>query len=585
MTAPYAAEMVALAARHWGPQNKVRSTRKDARFGTNGSKSVNLDDATWYDHEANTGGGYRELYKLVHGAFPKNGNGNSGKFNIVAEYDYRDHTGALLFQVVRLSPKNFVQRRPDGNGGWIWKTADITKVLYRLPELLAAPQATVFIPEGEKDVEALRQRLLVATCNPGGAEAAGGSKWLPAMSDSLRDRDVVIVPDNDETGEKHAANIASSLKGKARSVRVVRLPGLPPKGDVSDWLAAGGTAEELERLAREVPEQQDRETKQIETDYECNLGALKGKEFKPIMWIVPDFIPEGLTVFAGKPKIGKSWLMLGVALGVSRGKEALGKFAEQGDVLYLGLEDGERRMHSRVTKILGDAIKEWPENFTFRWRLDALDEGGLDYIEKWLADHPNRRLVVIDVLAKVRGRKARDEEQYQYDYRMLSGLQGLATRYRVAIVVVHHVRKSDANDVLDTVSGTTGIAGAADNVMVLGVTPKGARLYIRGRDNEEQDKLVEFDPETAVWEVVGDFDETDPGGGLQGLRKKVSDLLAAAISPLTPAQITEKLNEPGTPRNNIKQVLWRMLKSQPPQVAKSAVIFGAYEIVRPREGS
>ena len=163
----------------------------------------------------------------------------------------------------------------------------------------------------------------------------------------------------------------------------------------------------------------------------------------------------------------------GVGLGVSRGKEALGKFVDKGDVLYLGLEDGERRMHSRVTKILGDEIKEWPENFTFRWRLDALDEGGLDYIEEWLADHPNPRLVVIDVLAKVRGRKARDEEQYQYDYRMLSGLQGLATRYRVAIVVVHHVRKSDANDVLDTVSGTTGIAGAADNVMVLGVTPTG----------------------------------------------------------------------------------------------------------------
>ena len=232
--------------------------QEDARFGTNGSKSINLDDATWYDHEASVGGGYRELYKLVHGEFPENGNGEScGRFNIVAEYDYRDRDGKLLFQVVRLSPKQFVQRRPDGNGGWIWKTAGVEKVLYRLPELIAAPLATVFVPEGEKDVEALRQRLLVATCNPGGAETKGASKWLPGMSDSLRGRDIVVLPDNDEAGEKHAANIVRSLEGKAKSVRVVRLPGLPDKGDVSDWLAAGGTAEELERLAKEVPPDAD----------------------------------------------------------------------------------------------------------------------------------------------------------------------------------------------------------------------------------------------------------------------------------------------------------------------------------------
>ena len=202
-------------------------------------------------------------------------------------------------------------------------------------------------------------------------------------------------------------------------------------------------------------------------DYECSLAMLESKCFTSIKWIVPEFILEGLTIFAGKPKIGKSWLMLGVALGVARGTETLGKLVDKGDVLYCGLEDGERRMQSRVAKILGPAIKGWPANFIFRYRLDALDAGGLDYIEKWLVEHPKRRLVVIDTLGKVRGAKRRDEEQYQYDYRMLGELQELATRYRVAIVVVHHVRKSDAEDVLDTVSGTTGIAGAADSVMVL----------------------------------------------------------------------------------------------------------------------
>ena len=143
---------------------------------------------------------------------------------------------------------------------------------------------------------------------------------------------------------------------------------------------------------------------------------------------------------------------------------------------------GERRMQSRVAKILGPAIKGWPANFTFRFRLDALDAGGLDYIEEWLIAHHDRRLVVIDTLGKVRGMKNSQEEQYQYDYRMIGALRELATRYRVAIAVVHHVRKSDAEDVLGTVSGTTGIAGAADSVMVLGRTDKSVRLYARGRD-------------------------------------------------------------------------------------------------------
>ena len=169
---------------------------------------------------------------------------------IVATYDYHDQHGQLLFQVVRYDPKDFRQRRPDGSGGWIWKLDGVDRVLYRLPELLqAAPYATVFICEGEKDCNALHDRGLIATTNPGGA-----GKWLPSMSEHLRDRNVVILPDNDDAGEKHADDVARALQGIAKSVRVLRLPGLPDKGDLSDWLAAGGTAEELERLAAGVDE-------------------------------------------------------------------------------------------------------------------------------------------------------------------------------------------------------------------------------------------------------------------------------------------------------------------------------------------
>ena len=168
--------------------------------------------------------------------------------DIVATYDYHDVSGRLVFQVVRKVPKTFRQRRPDGNGGWIWDMKGIKRVPYQLPELLnAAAYATIFICEGEKDVDALRARDLVATTNPGGA-----GKWTPSMSAHLGGRNVVILPDNDEAGEAHARDLITKLAGVAASIRVLRLADLPRKGDVSDWLAAGGTADELERLAAEA---------------------------------------------------------------------------------------------------------------------------------------------------------------------------------------------------------------------------------------------------------------------------------------------------------------------------------------------
>lgn len=164
-------------------------------------------------------------------------------------YDYRDEKGALLFQVVRLFPKDFRQRRPNPSGGWIWKLEDTKRVLYRLPELLDSdPNATVFIVEGEKDVDALLDIGLVATTNVGGA---GVGKWRQEYSETLRERHVAILPDNDDPGAEHAAAVEKSLAGTAASVKILRLPGVPPKGDVSDWLKAGGTRDRLLDLAKQ----------------------------------------------------------------------------------------------------------------------------------------------------------------------------------------------------------------------------------------------------------------------------------------------------------------------------------------------
>lgn len=138
---------------------------------------------------------------------------------IVATYDYHDEKGNLLFQVVRYQPKDFKQRRPDGKGGWLWNMNGVRKVLYHLPELLALPvDSTVFIAEGEKDVDAIRSLGLAATCNSGGA-----GKFTEDLRAPLKGRNVVVIADKDEVGRAHAQQVAGLLHGFAASVKVVEL--------------------------------------------------------------------------------------------------------------------------------------------------------------------------------------------------------------------------------------------------------------------------------------------------------------------------------------------------------------------------
>jgi hypothetical protein len=169
--------------------------------------------------------------------------------HVTATYDYVDEQGELRYQVCRTVPKSFFRRRPDGKGGFIFNTEGVPRLLYKLPELLTADlSAIVFIPEGEKDVDALRELGQVATCNPGGA-----GKWRDEYSETLRGRHVVILPDNDKTGRDHAEGVARSLLSMAESIKIVELPGLAEKGDVSDWLKAGGTIEGLLDLIEDAP--------------------------------------------------------------------------------------------------------------------------------------------------------------------------------------------------------------------------------------------------------------------------------------------------------------------------------------------
>jgi 5S rRNA maturation endonuclease (ribonuclease M5) len=150
---------------------------------------------------------------------------------IVATYDYKDRFGTLAYQVCRLLPKSFRQRRPDGKGDWIWNTEGVEKILYRLPELQNPKNPYVWIVEGEKDVETLRGIGMVATCN-----CSGAGKWHDAYAEALKGKDIVLCGDNDEPGRKHMKQVLASLEPHANSVRKIEIPA--PAKDISDFAAS-----------------------------------------------------------------------------------------------------------------------------------------------------------------------------------------------------------------------------------------------------------------------------------------------------------------------------------------------------------
>jgi RecA-family ATPase len=237
-------------------------------------------------------------------------------------------------------------------------------------------------------------------------------------------------------------------------------------------------------------------------------AELLGLELSPIRWSVPGMVPEGVTLLAGKPKLGKSWMALSIAIAISTGGVALGtRPVEEGDVLYMALEDNHRRLRKRLEKLL---TEEAPERLHIATEWPRMDEGGAEALKRWLEAHPDARLVVVDILKRVRPRTSPNRSVYDADYEALEAMQRLAAEHEVAILVVHHLRKLGATDPLDEISGSTGLSGGADGVLVL-KRDRGradAYLHVTGREIEEEAELaLRWDADLASWTLVGDAEE------------------------------------------------------------------------------
>jgi hypothetical protein len=284
-----------------------------------------------------------------------------------------------------------------------------------------------------------------------------------------------------------------------------------------------------------------------------NAQSLRDKVFDPIKFIVKGYVVEGATILAGRPKIGKSWLVLDWALATARGGFCFsGVHCKEGSVLFIALEDNERRLRARINKILG-SDNAWPEKFEYATEWPRANEGGLEEIRKWIKAHEDARLVVVDVLQAFRTVAGGRDNLYASDYDAIKNLQAIASELHVAIIIVHHLRKSAAdNDPQDKISGSLGHTGGADTFLILDGTSNGITLYGRGRDIMEFEKSVVFNRDSCRWEVLGDASTVE----LSTERAAILEALESANEPMTPIQVAQ---ETGLNRGSVRNILRKLV--------------------------
>lgn len=508
---PLAPMMADVASELLGSPNERLSKPREnlLRYGSRGSFEVNTAEGWFADYEAGAKGGVLALVKHKTGAandaealkwLEDKGIKQPSEQAERKFYDYRDETGAVAYRVERCpagSMQRFRQHGPDGMGGFVARSGvmqGVRPVPYRLPELIAAdPGEIVFICEGEKDADRLAARGLIATTNPGGA-----GKWRADFAPLFAGRRVVVLEDNDDAGRKHAADVMAKVQGTAAEVAVLSLPGLPPKGDVSDWLNAGGKVADLQTLAAKAL---DGEGPDLLPS--LDLAELAGVPAKPKVFVIPKIAPaDEVTLFTGPGAAGKSLFLQQATTAFAAGAPLLGLNLAQGRAIYMTCEDDAEQLHWRQEHIC-QALGVPMASLAGKLRLVSL-RGGLDNeLATFAADGTIRptaafqrlsatmkadgaRLVVLDNVAHLFTGNENDRGDVT---RFINLLNGLAGETRAAIVLVGHPNKQG-----DEYSGSTGWINAVRSQVFLqrdrdsegNVNDPDARVLSIGKPNYTQ---------------------------------------------------------------------------------------------------
>lgn len=331
----------------------------------------------------------------------------------VARYNYVDEHGKLLYQTLRFAPKDFRQRQPDGNGGWNWNLQHVRKVLYRLPEVIQAK--TIYIVEGEKDVKTIMKLGRAATCNPMGA-----GKWKDEYSTFLKGKCVIIIPDNDDPGTKHAQDVARSVMPLAKWVKVVEVPA--PAKDITDWVKAGGTKPQLIALVRKAHKWTDPGPRHIGRIEDIPwIGDVASAD---IDWIVKGLLAAGtITLFTGDFGTGKSTFATDMVYCVSQGLEVLGQTTRPRAVLILDAENPAVAIMDRLKRL--GIEKKNNLHIWGQWVGEEPPTAGGPLVLEWVSRTYPKPIIVADSLAGFHEgdeNNAADIEVHMKQYRALTAM-------------------------------------------------------------------------------------------------------------------------------------------------------------------
>jgi len=321
--------------------------------------------------------------------------------NIEKTYDYVDETGNLLFQVVRMKPKDFRQRQPVGNGNWLWNLKGIEPVLYNLPQVIKANE--IFIVEGEKDSDSIVKLGLTGTTCPMGVR-----KWKDSYNKPLKGKDVVLIPDNDLEGKEHMAQVAISLNGQAKSLKWIELPGVPSKGDFTDWLATFDDKSEAgEKLSIMVEGAGPYEPPKKATLEDIILQA---KDFTALdlppknTFLNPWLTEQSITLISGWRGTGKTWLALSILDAVNKG-QSFGPWdsGKSTPVLFCDGEMPTQDVIERIKELGIEGIYIYSDAYANSFglpRANLLSETWRTTMKRFLLTH-GIKLWVVDNLASL----------------------------------------------------------------------------------------------------------------------------------------------------------------------------------------
>jgi hypothetical protein len=283
-------------------------------------------------------------------------------------------------------------------------------------------------------------------------------------------------------------------------------------------------------------------------------NELRSRVFPPVRWAIPEMLAEGVTLFGGREKMGKSWLALGLCIATATGGHALRKVpVEQGESLYISLEDNERRLQDRVNTLTGEDTDLGMLHYADGWLRS--DEGGTEQLDMFLTKHPDTRLVVVDTLKKIRPYASGRRNMYDVDYEVIEPFVGLASEHDVAVVLVHHLNQNpDPADPYDAFSGSSGLTAAVEGFLLL-TRERGQAdgyLTVDGKDIKDRQELaLGWDANVCTWTIQGDAEQYK----ISKERREIWQVVEVADEPVTPTYVADAL---GKSFNTVKKLMWEM---------------------------